>query len=145
MSKKIIKVSDNDSFMDSRDGGINFLKDFMIPFVEVPTDLLDINIILLMEPYWDFSCLFTWLMGQESTSHILGSVLYVLHFSFWKESLFHWAKLISNEIFFQLDNYVKTHRFFMAAYLVLAVSYCNVFEGLSLRSNLDVENEPVQF
>jgi hypothetical protein len=33
----------------------------------------------------------------------------------------------------------------MTAYLVLVVSYCNVFEGFPLRGNLDVESEPVQF
>jgi hypothetical protein len=33
----------------------------------------------------------------------------------------------------------------MLSYLVLAVVYCNVFEGLPLRNNLDVENELVQF
>jgi hypothetical protein len=33
----------------------------------------------------------------------------------------------------------------MTMYLVLAVTYCNVFEGFPLRENLDVDNEPVQF
>jgi hypothetical protein len=32
----------------------------------------------------------------------------------------------------------------MTEYRVLEVSYCNLFEGLSLRSNLDVENKSVQ-
>jgi hypothetical protein len=33
----------------------------------------------------------------------------------------------------------------MLSYLVLAMVYCNMFEGLPLRNNLDVENELVQF
>jgi hypothetical protein len=39
---------------------------------------------------------------------------------------------------------MKTKRFFMTSYLVLVVAYCNVFEGLPSRGNVDVENDPAQ-
>jgi hypothetical protein len=68
----------------------------------------------------------------------------VLYFSFQKEVIFDWAKIISNEISYQLSNYMKIERFFMTSYLVLVITYCNVFEGLPSKGNVDVENDPAQ-
>jgi hypothetical protein len=74
--------------MDSQDGGVNLLEDFMAPSVEMPVDLSSIDISLLVEPYQYFSWSFAHLMEQDSTSHIPGSFLYVLYFSFQKEAMF---------------------------------------------------------
>jgi hypothetical protein len=57
-SNKSLRLPDTDSFMDSQGGGINLLKDFMVPSTEVPVDLSTIDITLLVEPYRDFSWLF---------------------------------------------------------------------------------------
>jgi hypothetical protein len=68
--------------MDSHGGGINLLKDFMVPSIEVSTELLSIDITILAVLHWYFSWLFARFMGQESTSHTPRSILYVFHFSF---------------------------------------------------------------
>jgi hypothetical protein len=52
--------------------------------------------------------------------------------------VFDWDEIISNEISYQLANYLKIQIFFMTAYLVLTMTYCNVFEGLPLRGNVGV-------
>jgi len=97
-SNKSLTLPDVDSFMDSWGGGVNLLKDSMAPSAEMSTNPSAIDISLLAKPYQDFSWLSTHLMGQKSTSHILRSALYVFHFSFRNETIFDWAKVISNEI-----------------------------------------------
>jgi hypothetical protein len=53
--------------------------------------------------------------------------------------------VISNEISFSIGKLLKYSKVFYDCISGLAIAYCNVFEGLPLRGNLDVDNEPVQF
>lgn len=54
-SNKSFKLPEPDSFMDSQGGGANLLKDFIVPFVEMSSDLSSIEISLLAKPYRDFA------------------------------------------------------------------------------------------
>jgi hypothetical protein len=56
--------------------------------------------------------------------------------------VFDWAEIISNEISYHLSNFMKTKRFFMTSYLVFSLVYCNVFEGLPPRGDIDIDNDP---
>jgi hypothetical protein len=117
----------------------------MLPSANMSTNLSTIDITLLQEPYHDFSWLFTHVVGKQLTSHIPRSTLYALYFSFQKDAMFDWAEVISNELCFQLSNYLRTERFFMATYLVFAIVYCNVFDSLPIKVSVNIHNEPVQF
>jgi hypothetical protein len=124
---------------------VSLLKYLLASPTTMPIDTSQVDINLLSEPYHDISWIFLQLMGCEYTSHIPRYVLYVLYFYFQKEVIFEWTEMISNDISYQISNYTKIERFFMTSYLVLVVTYCNVFEGLPSRGNVDVENDPTQF
>jgi hypothetical protein len=124
---------------------VNLLKDFLAPSSVMPTNTTHIDICLLFEPYWDFSWLFSCLVGQDTTSYILRYVLYVLHFSVRMKVVFDWDEIISNEISYHLSNYMKTKRFFMTSYLLFYLGYCNVFEGLPPKGNVDIDNDLDKF
>jgi hypothetical protein len=51
----------------------------------------------------------------------------------------------SNEISHQLSNFIQTKRFFMTSYLVFSLVYCNTFEGMPPRGNVNFNEDPTQF
>jgi hypothetical protein len=59
--------------------------------------------------------------------------------------MFDWVELISDALCSQLANYLIVQSFYMAAYLVFVIAYCNVFDSLPIKANVDIHNEPVQF
>jgi hypothetical protein len=144
-ANKTLQLVDADAFLASQAGGSNVLRDFLLPSANIPTDLSTIDITLLQEPYRDFSWLFSHVVGRESTSHIPRSALYALYFSFHKDAMFDWEEVISNELCFQLSNYFSTQIFFMAAYLVFTIVFCNFFDSLPVKETVNIHNEPVQF
>jgi hypothetical protein len=89
--------------------------------------------------------MFARVVGCESTSHIPKSSLYALYFSFRKDAMFDWEKVISNELCFQLSNYFSTQIFFMVTYLVFTIVFCNFFDSLPVKESVNIDNEPVQF
>jgi hypothetical protein len=48
--------------------------------------------------------------------------------------MFDWAHVISDELCFQLRNYLSIQSFYMAAYLVFTIVYCNVFDSLLVKA-----------
>lgn len=58
-------------------------------------------------------------------------------FFFYKDSVFAWENVISNEISFQLANYFKTQMSFIMVYLVMAIIYYNVFNDLPPKRNMN--------
>jgi len=58
--------------------------------------------------------------------------------------MFEWKKLISYALCSQFANYLTIQKKNMDAYLVFAVVYCNVFDILLVKANVDIQNEPVQ-
>ena len=83
--------------------------------------------------------------GQESTTTFPQYVLYFLHGTFKMDLKFDWAQVISSEISHQLSSYQETERFFMATYLVYVVIYNCFVNELSVKKDLDVTVEPIQF
>jgi hypothetical protein len=59
--------------------------------------------------------------------------------------MFDWVELVSDALCSQLANYLTVQNFYMAAYLVFVIAYCNVFDSLFIKANVDIHNEPVQF
>lgn len=53
---------------------------------------------LLEEPYREFSWLFAWLVGQDTTAYFSMYVLFVLHLTFRMGVDFNWGQVIWNEI-----------------------------------------------
>jgi hypothetical protein len=98
----------------------------------------------LVEPYKEFSWLFVSLDGKESTSCVPKYVFYVLHESIRVRINFDWAEIISNEVSHHLFMYEQTKRFFMTSYLVYAIVYCHLFEGLTPRKDVNYEEDLVQ-
>jgi hypothetical protein len=72
-------------------------------------------------------------------------VLYVLHCSIHEDAIFYWARIISNEVSFQLENFHKTKKFYMTSYLVYAIVYFHVFEDFPQSRNVNYNKDPVQF
>jgi hypothetical protein len=56
-----------------------------------------------------------------------------------------WAELISDALCSQSANYLTVQSFYMEAYLVFVIAYCNVFDILPIKANVDIHNEPIQF
>jgi hypothetical protein len=79
-TNKSLNLSDADAFLDSQGGSSNVLKDFLIPPLNMPSDLLAMGISLLELLYLNFSWLFVHLIGQESTFHIPNLALYELYY-----------------------------------------------------------------
>jgi hypothetical protein len=82
-------------------------------------------------------------LGQESTATIPHLSLYILYYSIQGKRIFDWSKIISSEISFQLSNFKKDKKFYMSAYLVFAIVYCHVFQGLHLSRQVDSKTNPV--
>jgi hypothetical protein len=48
-----------------------------------------------------------------------------------------WAQMISDELCFHLGNYLGVQNTYMDAYLVFAIVYCNVFDSLPIKENVN--------
>jgi hypothetical protein len=72
-------------------------------------------------------------------------ILYILYFIVKEKAIFDWGKLISIEISSQFSQYKKDKKFFMASYLVFAITYCCQFPKLSICKKVNCEFDPVTF
>jgi hypothetical protein len=69
--------------------------------------------------------------------------LYILHFTVHENTIFDWAKIISNEITAQLTNFKTEKKFYMSSYLVFSITYCHTFKGLNIARRVKVKVDPV--
>jgi hypothetical protein len=72
-------------------------------------------------------------------------IVYILHHSIHENAIIDWARIISNEISFQLGSLRKTKKFYMTSYLVFVIVYCHIFEDFPRVRNVDFKKEPVSF
>jgi hypothetical protein len=63
--------------------------------------------------------------------------LYILYFIVHEDVVFDWAKIILNDIFAQLMNFKREKFFYMASYLVFAITHCHVFKGMNVGKRLN--------
>jgi hypothetical protein len=101
-----------------------------------------IQVSLFKTPYKEMAWLLARVLGQESTATIPRLALYILYYSVQGKIIFDWSKIISSEISFQLSNFKKDKKFYMSAYLVFAIVYCHVFQGLNLARQVDPKVDP---
>jgi hypothetical protein len=69
-------------------------------------------------------------------------IVYILHFVVHEDTLIDWARIISNEISFQLGGLRKTRKFYMTSYLVYVISYYHIFEDFPRERSVDSKVEP---
>jgi hypothetical protein len=53
------------------------------------------------------------------------------------------VRIISNEVTTQLIKFKNKKKFYMASYLVFAITYCHVFKGLSIAKRVNSKVDPV--
>jgi hypothetical protein len=87
--------------------------------------------------------LFDRVVGQDSTTNIPRSELYILHFTVHENTIFDWEKIISNEVIAQLMNFKTKNKSYMASYFIFAIMYCHVFKGLSINKRVNSKVDPV--
>jgi hypothetical protein len=87
--------------------------------------------------------LFTRITSQESATTIPRLALYILYFTIREEVIFDWGKMISTKISTQLLNFKKDKEFYMDSYLIIVITYCHVFKGLSIRKRVECKIDPV--
>jgi hypothetical protein len=63
--------------------------------------------------------------------------LYILHFTVHENTIFYWAKIISNEVTTQLINFKAEKKFYIVYYLVFVITYCHVFKGLIIAKRVN--------
>jgi hypothetical protein len=54
-ANKPLKLLESDTFLSSQVGSANILREFIISYASMPTNLSRFDITLIQEPYWDFS------------------------------------------------------------------------------------------
>jgi hypothetical protein len=116
----------------------NYLED---PTCNLGTSRIEVN--LLKYPYKEFAWLFSRILGLETTMFVTINVIYAMHYALHEKSIIDWGYLISNEISFQLNNLKKTHKFYMASYLIFTIAYGHVFEDFPREKHVDFKLEPV--
>jgi hypothetical protein len=67
-----------------------------------------IEVTSLKNLYREFAWLFTPIVGMESIVFISRNVIHALHYDLHEKSIIDWGCLISNEIYFHLNNLKKT-------------------------------------
>jgi hypothetical protein len=105
------------------------------------TSRIEVN--LLKYPYREFAWLFSRILGLESTMFVTRNVIYAMHYALHEKAIIDWGYLISSEISFQLNNLKKTHKFYMASYLIFSIAYGHVFEDFPREKHVDFKLEPV--
>jgi hypothetical protein len=130
-------------FLKARNGGLEILQEYLEDPTLMPEDLSAIQVSLLKKPYQEMAWLFSRVAGKESTATIPHLVLYILYFSIHKKAIFDWAKIISGELSFQLENFRKSKKFYMSSYLIFSITYCHVFKGLHLAKQVNCKIDPV--
>ena len=69
-----------------------------------------------------------------------------MYYALQEKAIINWGYLISSEISFQLNNLKKTHKFYMASYLIFVISNghgLNGFEYFPCTKHVDFKLEPV--
>jgi hypothetical protein len=113
-ANKPLKVAEEDTFLASQVGGANILREFLLPSANMSTDLSTIDITLLQEPYlrlFMVVCVCSWVDSRLHTypgQHCMHCTL-----PSWRDAMFDWAHVISDELCFQLSNYLSTQSFCM--------------------------------
>jgi len=100
-------------------------------------DLSFIQVNQLRKPYQEMVWLLARVVGKESTATVPHLALYIFYFSIQEKVIFDWSEIISFEISFQLSNFRKNKKLFMFGYLIFAIAYCHVFEGLHLEKQVN--------
>jgi hypothetical protein len=99
---------------------------------------------LLKNPYREMTWLFVMVAGQESTTTIPRLALYILYFSVHGKTIFDWAKIISCELSFQLENFRKSKKFHMSSYLIFVIKFCHDFKRMHLAKQVRWKIDLVQ-
>jgi hypothetical protein len=107
----------------------------------IPEDLSMIQVSQLKKPYKEMACILDRVLRHDSTTTIPCLSLYILYYSIQGKRVFDWSKIISSEISFQLSNFKKDKKFYMFVYLVFAIVYCHVFQGLNLSRHFDSKTD----
>jgi hypothetical protein len=108
------KSQKDDEFMKQHKGGNKLLRNYLEdPTCNPGTSRIEVN--LIKYPYREFSWLFARILGLESTVLVTRKVIYVMHYALHEKYIINWRYLISSEISFQLNNFKKTHKFYMAS------------------------------
>jgi len=127
---RILKLPEASSFLNAQAGRRCLLKEFLIEPMTAPSNIIEINTILLDQPFMELAWLFSQLMVHYSMTFIPSYVLYVLYYSAKIGSLFDWEQVISKDISHQLSNFIQSKRFYVTYYLVLSLSYSKTFKGM---------------
>jgi hypothetical protein len=139
------KGEDCRDFLKRNDNNLDLFLEFLENPTIVPEDITKIQVDSFKKPFRKIAWLFTRLTGQESITTISRMILYILYFTVKEKAIFDWGKLISIEISSQLSWYKKDKKFFMASYLVFAITYCCQFPKLSICKRVKCELDPVTF
>jgi hypothetical protein len=121
------KGYDYRDFLKRHEIGLDLLTDFLENHAAIPEDIIRIQVDSFKNLFREIAWLFTRLTGQEITATISCMILYILYFTVKDKAIFNWRKLISIEISFQLSQYKRDKKLFMASYLVFAIAYCCQF------------------
>jgi hypothetical protein len=104
--ERVLRLSKENSFLDSHVVGMNFLKDFLVqPFVGM-TNPNYIDMFMLCEPYKEFTWLFVHLVGHDLIAYVPRDVLFIIHLFVLVEVVFYWARMISNETSHHILNFI---------------------------------------
>lgn len=85
---KLIKLSKFDTFLDSLAKGMKIIHEFMLSFLHITFENSFLYISIFVEPFGDFSWIFTRIMGGEVIENVPKYVLYALYYSFKRDVLF---------------------------------------------------------
>jgi len=136
------KSEEVDEFLKQHKGGNRLLRNYLEdPTCNLGTSRIEVN--LIKYPYREFSWLFARILGLESTVLVTRKVIYVMHYALHEKYIINWRYLISSEISFQLNNFKKTHKFYMVAYLIFAIAYGYVFEDFPRAKHVDFKLESI--
>jgi hypothetical protein len=86
----------------------------------------------LKNTYKEIPWLLIRIVDQDTIEIIPRFTLYILHFKVHENTIFEWAKIISNEINVQLTSLKTNEKFYMSSYLIFSITYSHAFKGLNI-------------
>lgn len=138
---KNFNIYEVNSFLDARGKGSNLLNAFIKNPPEGLKSSTQIKVWSQTYPYKGFPWLFTRIVGNDSIIVIPKYILYILYYSIHETVIFDWVYIISNNIYFHLENFQN----YMTSYLIYAIVYYHVFKYLPPSRNVYFNKDLLQF
>jgi hypothetical protein len=106
----LFKNEEADKFLKEHQGGAELLENYLTS-PRIDNNSTQVEVSSLKYPYKEFSWIFSQIIGLESMTSVPKYIVYILHFVVHEDTMIDWARIISNEISFQLGGLRKTKNF----------------------------------